>query len=89
MSTQFVPSASQRCHWYSKSIGAVPSQVPVSAVSVSPSSTVPVMTGTTVSSGAAGSTAGVAGETTVAVPPSLTAVTTTTIAWPTSSGPSV
>ena len=72
-----------------KSTGVVPDQVPVSAVSVWPSTTGPVMAGTTVSCGGAASTAGVAAEGSLDWPPSLMAVTTTTMAWPMSSGPSM
>ena len=89
MSSQLSPSASQRCHWYSKSIGAVPLQVPVSAVSVSPSSTSPVIAGRVVSCGAAGTISGAADGGRGLEPPSLLAVTTTVIMWPTSSGPGV
>jgi hypothetical protein len=52
MSAQLAPLASHRCHWYAYAIGAVPVQVPVEAVSVCPSWSVPLTVGGTVFAGA-------------------------------------
>ncbi len=79
-----MPSASQRCHWYSKSIGSVPVQVPGSTVTVPPSAGVPVTLGGTVLTGGSAVTAAVGAEVSVAEPPPFVAVTSTTIAWPAS-----
>ena len=62
----------------------VPVQVPGSAVSVSPSSGSPEIVGAETLAGASACTSVVAGELTVALSASLVAVTTTTIAPPTS-----
>jgi hypothetical protein len=45
MSEQLAPEASQRRHWYAWVIVGEPVQVPLEAVSVSPCSGVPEMTG--------------------------------------------
>ncbi len=59
MSAQVSPWASQRCHWCANSKGAVPSQVPLAAVKVWPSSPVPTIAGGEVASGGLDVTDGV------------------------------
>ena len=86
MSVQFAPEASQRCHWWVTSIGPVPVQAPSCAVSVPPSVAGPVTLGAPVLAGASATTASVAGDVAVSVPPAFVAVTTTRMAWPTSAG---
>jgi hypothetical protein len=89
MSTQPVPSAAQRRHWYVKSIGPVPVQVPGAAVSTSSSATVPEIVGSAVLTGAAALTVAVGADGAERRPASLTAVTTTRTREPTSSAVSV
>ena len=68
----------------------MPVQPPSVVVSVSPSSRVPLTTGTVTLAGASCSIVSVAGEVAEGEEPaSLTAVTTTRIVLPTSAGPSV
>jgi hypothetical protein len=65
-------------------MSGVPVHVPGSAVSVPPSRASPETLGTAVLAGGAAATRAVAPEAAVSEPPSLRAVTATTIAWPTS-----
>ena len=71
-----------------KTIGSVPVQLPVTAVSTAPSVTVPEIVGRTLTGGSA-VTRSVAGEAAGALPTSLVAVTTTRTVWSTSSPVSV
>ena len=85
MSTQFVPSASQRCHWYSRSIGCVPLQLPGVAVRVSPSFGVPVTVGSVTAAGCSAPTVPpVSTEVAEAEPAMLVAVTARRMRLPTS-----
>ena len=88
MSTQLLPKKSQRCHWYSMVSGPVPVQVPGSAVSTSPTSSVPEMVGATVLAGGAGRRA-LGALVAVSVPAAFVPVTTTTTVWPWSAAVSV
>src|SRR5512132_308969 len=86
MSVQFAPPESQRRHWYTYEIGAVPDQLPGSAVKVCPSTGVPEIVGGDVFTGAASApvTVAVAAEVAVLEPTEFVAVTVTRIVEPTS-----
>ena len=88
MSRQAAPSASQRCHWYVKSSGRLPSHSPSPAVSVSPKPTLPETIGGLVETGGSAATGPTAGEATVVCSP-LSPVTRTITVEPMSSLPSV
>ena len=65
----------------------MPVQVPGLAVSVSPSAASPsTLGGTVLTGGAAAIGAAVGAEASVEAPPAFVAMTSTTIAWPTSAG---
>jgi hypothetical protein len=76
------PALSQRRHWYAYDVGA-PLQLPVEAVSVWPTTVLPLIVGSAVFVGGA-TTAGVGLEVATDEPLLLEAVTLTRRAWPTS-----
>ena len=89
MSTQSSPAVSQRRHWKSRVIGAVPVQVPSTIVSVEPSrASPPIDAGTEltggVDCGSAAAIAPVGSEVRDAVPPGPVAVTATRSVLPSS-----
>jgi hypothetical protein len=87
MSTQPLPSASQRCHRYVWAIGWVPVQVPGVAVSVSPCFGVPEMVGSVTGEGVAALTVPpVSADVATVEPPALVAVTARRTRLPTSAG---
>src|SRR5436190_1057230 len=87
MSAQFVPSASQRCHWWANETTGVPVHVPSEATASScPSPSVPLSAGAAVLAGGAGTTAVGGPEVAPGLPPALGAVTCMRSAWPTSAG---
>ena len=67
----------------------MPVQVPGSAVSVAPSSSVPETVGTTLLAGGSASAVAVGAAAVGTLPPALVAVTTTVMTWPMSPGVSV
>jgi hypothetical protein len=75
-STQIEP-ASQRSHWYAKTIGRELAQLPVVAVSVTPSRAVPDTDGAVMLKGGAGRTGRVGFETTVLEPAAFSVVIAT------------
>ena len=78
ISAQFAPAASQRCHWREVLIAGVPDHEPSSAVSVSPSRSVPLTDGSAVLTGGAAAITPVTDELALTVPgAALSAVTTT------------
>src|SRR5581483_8175093 len=89
MSVHAPPNRSQRRHWNEKVIVPGPVHVPGLAVSVCPSSGVPVTKGGFVLLGAAGAATAVGAEAAVPVPSALVASTTTRTVLPTSADVSV
>ena len=86
MSAQFVPSASQRCHWWPNVIAGVPVHVPLPAVRVRPSVVVPLTDGAAVLAAGSGATSAVGADGRLSLPPAFVAVSTTRMACPTSAG---
>ena len=91
MSTQASPDASQRRHWKSRVIGAVPVQVPSTTVSAEPSRASPAIVAGTVLTGGVdcGSAAAITPVVSVvleASPPGPDAVTTRRSVRPSSAG---
>ena len=83
------PPASQRTHWYSTSMGAVPFQVPGSAVSVCPTWAVPATLGAVAVTGPRPPTMAVSAESAATEPAAFLAVTVAFSVAPTSSAVSV
>ena len=77
MSTHPVPAALQRCHWWVVVTGALPPQVPSSAVNLLSSRGVPLIAGGVPATGGAALTTAVGADVAGTLPPALEAVTRT------------
>src|SRR2546423_1200107 len=88
MSDQWVPSV-DLCHWNPYWIGVVPLHVPGSAVNVAPSTSVPVIDGRAVCTGAAAPTTAVVSDGALMLPSALVATSSRRTVWFTSSDVSV
>jgi hypothetical protein len=89
MPLQLFPAVSQRSHWYVYVNGVAPDQVPVDTVSVCPSVGVPLIFGSTTSTGLVPPTTALASAWDVACPAEFVAVTVARSVCPTSALPTV